>query len=90
MAELLDQINLPSDLKRLSRAELLRLTREIREQMLVRLSVTGGHVGSNLGMIEATVALHTVFNSPMDKIVFDVSHQCYAHKLLTGRNFLLR
>lgn len=85
MAELLDQINLPSDLKRLSRAELLRLTREIREQMLVRLSVTGGHVGSNLGMIEATVALHTVFNSPMDKIVFDVSHQCYAHKLLTGR-----
>ena len=85
MAGLLDQINTPSDLKNLSRAELLRLTHEIREQMLVRLSATGGHVGSNLGMIEATVALHTVFHSPVDKIVFDVSHQCYTHKLLTGR-----
>lgn len=85
MTRVLDQINAPSDLKRLSSAELLRLTHEIREQMLVRLSVTGGHVGSNLGMIEATVALHTVFASPADKIVFDVSHQCYTHKLLTGR-----
>lgn len=85
MAGLLDQINAPSDLKNLSGAELLRLTREIREQMLVRLSAAGGHVGSNLGMIEATVALHAVFDSPTDKIVFDVSHQCYTHKLLTGR-----
>lgn len=85
MAGLLDQINAPSDLKSLSGAELLRLTREIREQMLVRLSAAGGHVGSNLGMVEATVALHAVFDSPVDKIVFDVSHQCYTHKLLTGR-----
>lgn len=87
MAGLLDQINAPSDLKNLSGAELIQLTHEIREQLLVRLSATGGHVGSNLGMIEATVALHTVFNSPVDKIVFDVSHQCYTHKLLTGRKF---
>lgn len=85
MAGLLERINTPSDLKSLSRAELLRLTREIREQLLIRLSAAGGHVGSNLGMIEATVALHTVFDSPVDKIVFDVSHQCYTHKLLTGR-----
>lgn len=85
MAELLEQIRSPSDLRRLSRAELIQLTNEIREQLLVRLSATGGHVGSNLGMVEATVALHTVFDSPVDKIVFDVSHQCYTHKLLTGR-----
>lgn len=85
MAGLLERINTPSDLKSLSRAELLRLTREIREQLLIRLSAAGGHVGSNLGMIEATVALHTVFDSPVDKIAFDVSHQCYTHKLLTGR-----
>lgn len=85
MTGLLDQINAPSDLKGLSGAELVQLTHEIREQLLVRLSATGGHVGSNLGMIEATVALHTVFDSPVDKIVFDVSHQCYTHKLLTGR-----
>lgn len=85
MTGLLERINTPSDLKRLSKAELLRVTNEIREQLLVRLSATGGHVGSNLGIIEATVALHTVFDSPADKIVFDVSHQCYTHKLLTGR-----
>lgn len=85
MAEFLEQIRSPSDLKRLSREELAQLTHEIREQLLVRLSATGGHVGSNLGMVEATVALHTVFDSPVDKIVFDVSHQCYTHKLLTGR-----
>ena len=85
MRNILDKINTPADLKTLSRAELLRLPDEIREQMLVRLSTTGGHVGSNLAVIEATIALHTVFNSPIDKIVFDVSHQCYTHKFLTGR-----
>lgn len=63
----------------------MQLCREIREQMIIRLSETGGHIGSNLGMIEATVAIHYVFNSPLDKIIFDVSHQCYTHKLLTGR-----
>lgn len=85
MKRILDQINIPKDLKTLSRDELVQLCGEIREQMLLRLSATGGHVGSNLAVIEATVALHYVFNSPTDKIVFDVSHQCYTHKLLTGR-----
>ena len=85
MGAVLDKIDTPADLKKLSRTELASLPGEIREQMLVRLSATGGHVGSNLAMIEATVALHTVFDSPIDKIVFDVSHQCYTHKLLTGR-----
>lgn len=85
MSRILDKINFPNDMKSLSNEELLKLCTEIREQMIIRLSNTGGHVGSNLGMIEATVALHYVFNSPIDKIVFDVSHQCYTHKLLTGR-----
>ena len=85
MGNILSKVNTPADLKSLSEPELIRLSDEIREQMLVRLSATGGHVGSNLAVIEATVALHTVFNSTIDKIVFDVSHQCYTHKLLTGR-----
>lgn len=85
MCKVLDKINTPKDLKALSRNELIKLCGEIRQQMLLRLSVTGGHVGSNLAMIEATVALHYVFDSPVDKIIFDVSHQCYTHKLLTGR-----
>lgn len=85
MSRILDKINFPSDMKNLSNEELLELCTEIREQMIIRLSNTGGHVGSNLGMIEATVALHYVFNSPIDKIIFDVSHQSYTHKLLTGR-----
>lgn len=85
MYKILDKINIPKDLKVLSRNELVQLCGEIREQMLLRLSAAGGHVGSNLAIIEATAALHYVFNSPIDKIVFDVSHQCYTHKLLTGR-----
>lgn len=85
MCKILDRINTPKDLKVLSRNELVQLCAEIRQQMLLRLSVTGGHVGSNLAVIEATVALHYVFEAPVDKIIFDVSHQCYTHKLLTGR-----
>lgn len=85
MSKVLDKVNTPKDLKTLSGDELVALCGEIREQMIVRLSATGGHVGSNLAIIEAVVALHYVFDSPIDKIVFDVSHQCYTHKLLTGR-----
>lgn len=85
MCKVLDKINTPKDLKVLSKNELVQLCGEIRQQMLLRLSMTGGHVGSNLAVIEATVALHYVFNAPVDKIIFDVSHQCYTHKLLTGR-----
>lgn len=85
MDRILDAINTPADLKALSKSELVQLCDEIRKQMIVRLSATGGHVGSNLEIIEATVAMHHVFCSPIDKIVFDVSHQCYTHKLLTGR-----
>lgn len=84
-SRVLDRIDTPKDLKALTRDELVQLCGEIREQMILRLSATGGHVGSNLAVIEATVALHYVFDAPSDKIIFDVSHQCYTHKLLTGR-----
>ena len=82
---ILERINEPSDLKDLSLRELDDLSKEIREVLLQKLSNTGGHIGPNLGMVEVTIAMHKVFNSPIDKIVFDVSHQSYIHKILTGR-----
>ena len=82
---ILDRINSPEDLKILSPEELEILSGEVRDVVLFRTSKIGGHIGPNLGIVELTVALHFVFNSPKDKIVFDVSHQCYAHKILTGR-----
>lgn len=81
----IEKINGPADVKRFSMEELTALSGEIRAALLQRLSVRGGHFGPNFGMVEATVALHYVFNSPQDKIVYDVSHQSYAHKMLTGR-----
>lgn len=87
MNNILDKVNSLADLKALSNTELQLLCSDIREQLIKRISDTGGHIGSNLAMIEPTVALHYVFNSPTDKIVFDVSHQCYTHKLLTNRKY---
>lgn len=81
----LENINSPADVKKLSVGELSSLCAEMREALIQKLSVHGGHVGPNLGMVEATVAMHYVMNSPVDKFVFDVSHQSYAHKMLTGR-----
>ena len=81
----LDKVNSPDDLKNLSTDELYKLSDEMRELIIKKVNTTGGHFGPNLGIVEATVALHYVFNSPVDKIVFDVSHQCYTHKILTGR-----
>ena len=81
----LDKINSPQDLKKIPRNHLPQLCDEMRQALLQKLSAHGGHAGPNLGMVEVTTALHYVFNSPVDKIVFDVSHQCYAHKMLTGR-----
>jgi len=82
---LIEKINLPSDLKKLSMDQLKSLPAEIREGLFNRLTKIGGHFGPNFGFVEATVALHYVFNSPVDKFVFDVSHQAYTHKMLTGR-----
>ena len=81
----LEKINSPKDVKKLSLPELKTLSSEIREALFNRLTKIGGHFGPNFGMVEATIALHYVFDSPKDKIVFDVSHQSYPHKILTGR-----
>lgn len=81
----LEKINGPEDVKRFSKEELELLAGEIRDALMNRLSKKGGHFGPNFGMVEATIALHYVFNSPKDKFVFDVSHQSYPHKMLTGR-----
>ncbi|MEW9077119.1 1-deoxy-D-xylulose-5-phosphate synthase [Terrisporobacter glycolicus] len=82
---ILNKINEPKDLKSLSRDDLNLLSCEIRDVLIKKVSTTGGHFGPNLGMVEATIALHYVFNSPVDKFVYDVSHQSYTHKILTGR-----
>ena len=82
---LLDQIHTPADLKKLDAKQLIPLCAEIRGFLLESVSQTGGHLSSNLGAIELTVALHRVLNTPQDKLIFDVGHQCYTHKLLTGR-----
>ena len=82
---ILNKVNEPKDLKVLSLEELKELSSEIRDVLIKKVSTTGGHFGPNLGMVEATIALHYVFNSPVDKFVYDVSHQSYVHKILTGR-----
>ena len=85
MGTLLESIHSPADLKRLNYAQMAELAEEIREFLIQTLSKTGGHLGPNLGVVELTLALHAVFNTPEDKILFDVSHQAYIHKILTGR-----
>ena len=87
---LLDRIAGPADLKTLSDAELGRLADELRAEVISAVSVTGGHLGSSLGVVELTVAIHAVFNAPADKLIFDVGHQCYPHKVLTGRRDRIR
>ena len=82
---ILNNINSPKDLKELNKEQLYTLAEEVRNAVINKVSQTGGHFGPNLGMVEATIALHYVFNSPVDKIVYDVSHQSYPHKILTGR-----
>ncbi|HBJ40437.1 MAG TPA: 1-deoxy-D-xylulose-5-phosphate synthase, partial [Hyphomonas sp.] len=77
---LLDAINSPADLKGRSRAELKQLADEVRDEVIDVVSVTGGHLGSGLGVVELTLAIHSVFDTPADKLIFDVGHQCYPHK----------
>ncbi len=85
MGRYLDMINSPADVKLLTLEQLTTLAQEIREELITVLSKTGGHLGPNLGVVEMTLALHRVFNSPQDRFVWDVSHQVYIHKLVTGR-----
>ena len=82
---LLDKINLPADLRKLDRRVLPALATELREFIVESVSTTGGHFSSNLGTVELTIALHYVFNTPDDRLVWDVGHQTYGHKILTGR-----
>ena len=78
----------PNDLKSLSLGELKELSQEIREYLIETITTTGGHLGPNLGVVELTLAIHRVFDSPKDSIIFDTGHQSYVHKLVTGRNDL--
>jgi len=87
---LLDKIDDPADLKRLSSESLQQLADELRAETIDAVSVTGGHLGAGLGVVELTVALHYVFDAPRDKILWDVGHQCYPHKILTGRRDRIR
>ncbi|MFE3838004.1 1-deoxy-D-xylulose-5-phosphate synthase [Pseudogemmobacter sonorensis] len=87
---LLDRVRFPSDLKALSDRDLRQLADELRAETISAVSVTGGHLGAGLGVVELTVALHAVFDTPRDKLVWDVGHQCYPHKILTGRRDRIR
>jgi 1-deoxy-D-xylulose-5-phosphate synthase len=87
---MLDRVTLPSDLKALTDRELRLLADELRAETISAVSVTGGHLGAGLGVVELTVALHAVFDAPRDKIIWDVGHQCYPHKILTGRRGRIR
>ena len=86
----LNNINFPKDIKKLSQFELKVLADEVREEMISAVSVTGGHLGAGLGVVELSVALHYVFNTPNDKLIWDVGHQSYPHKILTGRKDKIR
>ena len=90
LTPILDRVHLPSDLKSLSDRELRQLADELRAETISAVSVTGGHLGAGLGVVELTVALHAVFDTPRDKIIWDVGHQCYPHKILTGRRDRIR
>ncbi|RLE03665.1 MAG: 1-deoxy-D-xylulose-5-phosphate synthase, partial [Candidatus Aminicenantes bacterium] len=81
----MERIETPQDLKKLSLKELNKLAREIRNYIIEIVSENGGHLAPNLGAVELTLALHRVFNAPQDKIIWDVGHQCYTHKIVTGR-----
>jgi 1-deoxy-D-xylulose-5-phosphate synthase len=87
---LLNQINYPSDLRKLNKSQLKQVSQELRNELINVVSETGGHLGAGLGVVELTIALHYVFNTPKDKLVWDVSHQCYPHKIITGRKKEIR
>ena len=87
---LLDTVKIPADLRKVDDRELPQLAREVRDEMIDAVSRTGGHLGAGLGVVELTIAIHKVFNTPDDRLIFDVGHQCYPHKILTGRRDRIR
>ncbi|MEM9123100.1 MAG: 1-deoxy-D-xylulose-5-phosphate synthase N-terminal domain-containing protein, partial [Pseudomonadota bacterium] len=86
----LDRVNEPADMKDLSRSELKQLSDEVRRELIDAVSQTGGHLGAGLGVVELTVAIHHVFDTPDDRLIWDVGHQAYPHKILTGRKDRIR
>ena len=82
---LLDTVRVPEDLRKLEQDQLPQLSEELRQEVISAVSVTGGHLGAGLGVVELTVAAHYVFDTPRDKLIWDVGHQAYPHKILTGR-----
>ncbi|RZV52784.1 MAG: 1-deoxy-D-xylulose-5-phosphate synthase, partial [Sphingomonadaceae bacterium] len=87
---LLDIVEYPSDLRKLDKSQLKQFCDELRAEMISAVSVTGGHLGAGLGVVELTVAIHYVFNTPEDRLIWDVGHQCYPHKIITGRRDRIR
>ena len=87
---LLDTVDVPADLRKLAPEQLRQLADELRSEMISAVGTTGGHLGSGLGVVELTVAIHYVFNTPDDKLIWDVGHQAYPHKILTGRRDRIR
>src|SRR5690349_2168517 len=87
---LLDKVSVPADLRQLDPSKLRQLADELRQEMIAAVAVTGGHLGAGLGVVELTVALHYVFDTPRDKLIWDVGHQAYPHKILTGRRDRIR
>ena len=85
MTKLIRQINFPADLRKFDKDKLKQISDELRDELIDVVSETGGHLGAGLGVVELTIALHYVFDTPKDKLVWDVSHQCYPHKIITGR-----
>ena len=85
MGRLIKQINFPTDLRKFKKDDLKQISQELRDELIDVVSETGGHLGAGLGVVELTIALHYVFDTPKDKLVWDVSHQCYPHKIITGR-----
>ena len=90
MNKLLDKLNFPSDLRLLDRRQLPQLADELRKELISAVSETGGHLGAGLGVIELTIALHYMFDTPKDRLIWDVGHQAYPHKILTGRKDRIR
>src|SRR5579864_8514618 len=87
---LLDQVHIPADLRKLPESDLKQLAEELRQELIDTVSVTGGHLGAGLGVVELTVALHYIFDTPRDRLIWDVGHQAYPHKILTGRRDRIR
>jgi len=87
---LLDRVNSPADIRSFQKAELPQLADELRQEMISAVSQSGGHLGSGLGVVELTVAIHFVFDTPRDTLIWDVGHQCYPHKIVTGRRDRIR